>query len=75
MNYAKLPTRVARIGDAVKRFDQPRLAYKSVGHTIKTPDGDTEYLRKKSGVLFTFDVRENAAAIAVPDGEVVEVDG
>jgi hypothetical protein len=41
MKYAELPTRVARVGGAVKRFEEPRLAYKSVatwdhGHTVAT---------------------------------------
>jgi hypothetical protein len=36
-----LPTRVARVGGAVKQFDEPRLAYKSVatessGHVVAT---------------------------------------
>lgn len=41
MNYAELPTRVARVGGAVKRFEEPRMAYKSVatesdGHAVAT---------------------------------------
>jgi hypothetical protein len=41
MQYAELPTRVARVGGAVKRFEEPRVAYKSVatrknGATVAT---------------------------------------
>lgn len=41
MNHAELPVRVTRVGGAVKRFEEPRLAYKSVatestGHAVCT---------------------------------------
>jgi hypothetical protein len=41
MEYRTLPVRATRVGGAVKRFDEPRIAYKSVatestGHAVAT---------------------------------------
>jgi hypothetical protein len=79
MNATELPTRVARVGGAVKRFEEPRLAYKSVateqnGDAVATllvpPETRVVYPAKPSHTWNSNKLRaERARVLDISDGE------
>jgi len=78
MRFPDLPTRVSRVGGAVKMFDTPRIAYKSVatvdnGHTVCTllvpPQTRVVYPAKASQSWNSNKLRtESATVLHIADG-------
>lgn len=79
MKHPELPTRVARVGGAVKTFERPRAAYKSVatrkhGDAVATllvpPEARVVYPEKESQSWNSNKLRaERARVLDISDGE------
>ena len=77
--HSTLPARVARVGGAVKRFEEPRVAYKSVatrqnGDAVATllvpPEARVVYPAKPSHAWNSNKLRtERARVLDISDGE------